>query len=745
MTEAIRASPSRSAFFLVGVVACALSLVPWGITAGQSGSSGGAPRPSLRAAPTSVRIRIDGILDEPAWLAADSIADLTQIEPRQGDTPSGRTVVRVLATANALIFGIRADDPDAASITSFSRQRDASLSSEDHIRIVLDTYLDGRSGYVFIVNPSGARFDALIANQGEGENANWDAVWEAVSSRTATGWAVEIRIPVKSLLFKGGLTEWGFNIERRIQRLLETNRWASPSRDTKINMVSRAGLLADIPKFDLGLGLSVRPAATLELGRDRPGISANDNETASLDITQRLGPNTLGSLTVNTDFAETDVDTRRTNLTRFPLLFPEKRTFFLEGSDIFDFGLGTRDDVRAFFSRRIGLLSGREVPITAGLKLIGRESGTNFGALVVRTRDVDTLPSGNTLGAIRLRRNIFRESSFGIIASAGDPLGRSGSWTAGADFTYQTTRFRGDKNLLVGVWGLGTDREGLAGNRSAFGAMIDYPNDLWDVSVGYRRVGEGFDPSLGFVPRPGIQSFNLNVVYQPRPRRRILGLPVRQMFNEFFNTLVTDLAGHWESYRVFTAPINWRLESGDRIEFNFAPAGERLTEPFEIARDVTIPTGSYHWVRWRLEAGFATKRKVSGQVTWWFGGFYGGRLSELSLTGTVRPSRLLSIELNAGHNVGHMPQGRFVQDVVGSRFRFNISPDLQISSYVQYDNQSRSIGSNTRLRWTYVPQGELFVVYNHNLNEERDLAGRRTGWNFASNQFVAKLQYAFRY
>lgn len=702
-------------------------------------------RPALRVSSVNASIAIDGKLDEPQWLAADSIADLTQIEPQEGGAPSGRTVVRVLALPDALVIGVRADDPDPGRITSFARQRDASLSSEDHIRVVLDTYLDGRSGYVFIVNPSGARYDALVANQGEGENSNWDAVWEAATTRTVTGWALELRIPVKSLLFRRGLTSWGFNLERRVQRLLETNRWASPNRDTKINMTSRAGLLEGLPDFQLGLGLSVRPSGTTEVGRPNALASTESDQSLSLDATQRLGANTLASLTVNTDFAETEVDTRRTNLTRFPLVFPEKRTFFLEGSDVFDFGLGTGDDVRAFFSRRIGLLSGREVPLGAGLKVNGRESDTRFGGLLVRTRDLDSLPTGNTMGVMRIRRNVLRESSVGVIGSFGDPQGRPGAWSAGADFTYQTTRLWGDKNFLVGGWGLAMDRDGLTGNRHAFGGKIDYPNDLWDVAFTYRRVGESFDPALGFVPRPGVQSFNLNVVFQPRPRGRILGLKVRQMFNEFFNTLVTDLDGRWESYRVFTAPVNWRLESGDRIEFNFVPTGERLTAPFEISDTVTIPAGEYHWTRWRLEAQFASKRKASGQITWWFGGFYGGRLSELTLTGTLRPWPLLIVELSAGHNVGNLPQGRFVQDVVGTRLRFNFSPDLQLASYVQYDNQSRSIGSNSRLRWSFSPRGDLFIVYNHNLDEERDALGSRTGWTFASNQLLAKLQYMFQY
>jgi hypothetical protein len=380
-----------------------------------------------------------------------------------------------------------------------------------------------------------------------------------------------------------------------------------------------------------------------------------------------------------------------------------------------------------------------------GLKLNGREGGTSAGALLVNTSGVDTLNTGHTMGVVRVRQNVLRESSVGMIASFGDPIGRRGSWMGGVDLTYQTTRFRGNKNFLVGVWGLAMERDGSTGNRHAFGGKIDYPNDLWDVAFTYRRVGESFDPSLGFVPRPGVQAFNLSAVFQPRPRGRILGLRVRQMFNEFFNTLVTDLSGHWESYRIFLAPVNWRLESGDRFEFNFVPTGEQLTEPFEIAEGVVIPPGAYHWKRFRLEGGLATKRKLSGQLTWWFGGFYGGHLHELSLTASLKPWPFLIAEFNAGHNTGRVPQGKIVQDVIGTRLRLNFSTDLQLASYVQYDNESRSIGSNTRLRWSFSPQGELFVVYNHNWDEELNAVGRRTGWTFASNQLLTKVQYAFRY
>ena len=220
------------------------------------------PRPALRSAQGRGSITLDGRLDELVWTTADSITDLVQLEPVQGGRPTGRTVVRVLARTDEIVIGVRADDPEPRRIVAFARERDASLNNEDHLKVVIDTYRDGRSGYVFAVNPNGARYDALVSNQGESENANWDAVWNAAATRTATGWSVEIVIPVQSLQFATGQTTWGFNVQRRIQRYLENIRWASPIRDLKVTQTSRAGDLTDLPSFSLGTGLSVRPSIT---------------------------------------------------------------------------------------------------------------------------------------------------------------------------------------------------------------------------------------------------------------------------------------------------------------------------------------------------------------------------------------------------------------------------------------------------------------------------------------------------
>ena len=710
------------------------AMVVWAMAAGV-GRAQERSAPTLRVGPLPEDVHIDGRLDEPAWQSADLVDAFTQTDPSEGAPPSARTVVRVLANHRALLIGVDCTQPDGVGVVSYSVRRDAPLTSEDHVRLVLGPFLDGRSGYVFAVNPSGARYDSLINPGGESDNPEWDGIWTAATTRHATGWSAEIWIPLQTLSFKPGLHEWHFNVQRRIQRLLETVRWASPLRQYQVMQTSRAGLLTGLPEADLGRGLSIRPAVTMGGGIPAPEASVDREFQPSLDVTQRLGSNTLASVTVNTDFAETEVDTRRTNLTRFPLFFPEKRTFFLEGDDIFAFGLGLNQDVLPYFSRRIGLVGGEQVPIIAGAKVNGRAANTNFGGLVVGTNDQAGVVDDEAVMAVgRVKQNIWRESWVGAIATVGDPLGRRGAWLAGGDFTYATSRFRGDKNFLVGLWGLATGREDLGSDASAVGVKIDYPNDLWDIALTGKRIGRDFDPSLGFVPRPAVYLFNLGV----NNRTRLTRGPIQQLLHEFEPSLATDLSGRWESYRAFFAPINWRFRSGDRFEFNANPTGERLTEAFEVADGVVIAPGPYHWMRYRLEVGTAQKRRLYAQVTWWFGGFYDGTLDQVVWTGAWNPTPLVTLEFTGERNVGRLPSGDFTQTLVGNRLRLNISPDLSIASYVQYDTDSDSVGVNTRLRWTFTPAADLFVVYNHNVQDTLDR------WRLASNQLLVKLQYAWR-
>jgi hypothetical protein len=695
---------------------------------------------SLKAGELRGDIQLDGFLNEDDWLNAPFTDALRTTVPVENGIPKFRTEIRVLASQKFIYFGISCFDDEPEKIVRFSKLRDTNLEVEDHVRIVIDPVLDGQSGYIFGVNPYGARYDALVSKRGESENRNWDVVWDARTQITENGWFAEIVIPIQSINFIKDLNRWGFNVERRVQRLLETSRWANVTRDQWFTQTSRAGLLTGLPEFSYGIGLNVRPSLVSKLTKNGNDDSAIIKFHPSLDITQRIGANATGSLTFNTDFAETEVDTRQTNLTRFPLFFPERRTFFLEGSDIFEFGLGTGPStVLPFFSRKIGLFNGNEVPIEVGGKINGRLGKTAFGGLVVRTEGLETEDfelAPSTMGVFRVRQNILKESSLGFMGTFGDPEGRPGSFMTGIDFTYQTTKFTGDKNFLVGAWGLIANREDLDGDTSAYGFKIDYPNDKFDISYTYYRTGESFDPSLGFVPRKGINYNRLGFVYAPRPENGWL----RQMFNQLYAKHFKEIGGQWQSYSVFLAPINCRFESGDRFEVNIHPQGEFLNEPFDISDGVIINEGGYHFVRYRLEMEFAAKRKINGQITYWFGDFYTGKLDQFKMEAAWNPNPLLTLEFNGQRNIGALPEGNFNQTILGTRLRFNFNANLQVNTFVQYDTESELLGWNARLHWIFNPLGDVFLVFNR--NSIQDVTSR---WNLQNQQIILKARYNFRW
>lgn len=761
----IRVSP----IFIRLLFAASLALPALAFAQGAEEEEAEAPppeRPRTRAGVLPTNFAFTGALTDPAWATVpDSIAPLTTIEPRMGEVPAARTIVKVLANAHEIVIGARCLDPDAAGIVAHSKARDAVLDDEDHILFVLDTFMDGRSGYVFAVNPVAARFDGLVAAQGEDVNANWDTIWEAKTARDAAGWTVEIRISAKSLGFEPGRTEWGLNVQRHVPSRLETSRWSAPDRDYEVFQTSVSGFLADLPRFDVGAGLSLRPAL---VGRaTKPSLNENadlDGDVA-FDMTKSLGPNLLASLTVNTDFAETEVETRQINLTRFPVYFPEKRSFFLAGADIFEFGLGLDEETLIpFFSRRIGLFGVSEedqaaIPIDAGGKLTGRIGNTNLGALVVGTRPVRSLflPEEDltlqipraTLGAVRLKQNIFEESSIGMLATFGDQAGRQDSWTGGADFTYATTGFMDDKNLLAGAWGLVTDRDGLSGDKGAYGFAVEYPNDDIDFTLSSIRLGNGFDPSLGFVVRNGVHIWDLNMLVNHRPNwpgvQEVTQETAFRVFNRPDNST-------WQSYELSARPLDVLMQSGDRFEFAIEPEGDRPTDTFSFTDEADLPAGHYEWTRYLAGLHTAPKRPLNASVLYMWGPYYDGTLRTVEATLRIRPASFLTLEGSIERNTGEFDglqevgelevpvHARIQEELFGLRVALNLSSDLQITSFTQYDNASREMGSNNRLRWTFAPAGDLFVVYNHSM--ERTLDKR---WRFQSNQIPVKLQYTWRF
>lgn len=678
-------------------------------------------------------IQTDGLLNETVWQEADMIQNLTQVEPLQGEQATYPTTVRVLADEDFIAIGIEVHQPGHL-ITAYTRERDLFMGNQDYIKFVFDTFLDGRSGYVFAITPEGARYDALINPDGE-ENDAWDSIWEAKTVRTEYGWSAEILIPTKSLMFDEDSPEWGFNIERQIVQLQELNRWSGAARNYRITQMSVAGTLNQLPELTLGRGISATPAVTFGGGKPASNVDAKGTFEPSIDISKSFGSNLSSTLTFNTDFAATEVDDRQTNLTRFSQFLPEKRSFFLDGSDIFNFGLGLNRDVIPFFSRRIGLVDGREVPILAGGKLSGRIGDTSVSGLITHTGEVNGVAPTSTMSAIRLKQNILSESRVGLIATAGDPNGLNNSWMTGVDLTLATSRFLGDKNLVFGIWGLISNREDLADDQTALGAQLAYPNDLWSFTTTIKRLGENFQPSMGFVPRMGVIMYDTNVEFAPRPNISW----VRQVSAEVRPELVTDLSGNWESYSATFTPLGINFESGDFIEFEITPSGEQLTDPFTIAEDVSIPTGSYHFIRYEGRLELASQRIVGGDFSYGFGSFYEGTLQNIESRLFWHPAPALDLSMRFERNIGRLPQGDFDISLAGVELGLFPSPDFSMISFIQYDTESKDLGTNTRVEWSFNPYGKVYAIYNHNINNSLDR------FRFEGNSLLIKLQYTLRY
>ena len=680
-------------------------------------------------------IRVDGVLDEPAWAIAASIGPLLQRDPKEGSPASEETDVRVLFDANNLYVGVTCRDKTPAAIVSTQLGRDADLEVDDRIMIVLDPFFDHKNGFFFVVNPAGARSDGQISNNSQVLSYEWDAIWDARTRITNDGWVAEIAIPFKSLRFKPGQTVWGFNIERQVKRLQERDSWASPRRDSWITNLAAAGQIAGLVGLRQGWGLDIRPFIS-------GGAENHDGKfKAGVDVFKSLTASLTASLTVNTDFAETEVDARQINLTRFDLFFPEKRTFFLEGAGVFDVaGLGSQNpDLIPFFSRTVGLLNGQEVPILAGLKVSGRQGGLNVGLLDLQTRDA-TLAEGplsaQNLLAVRVSKNLFEQSWIGVIGTRGNPTGAGDNNLIGVDARFATSHFKGGKNLSLNLYGLRTDDAASGKVDYAAGFELDYPNDLWNATLSGKRIGENFIPAMGFVPRTGINSGDLYVAFQPRPDR----FGIRQFFFEIEPTLITNLQGRLENWRIFTAPFNVRTESGEHLEWNYIPTFEHLDTPFQIQPGVVIPPGSYRWTRFRTEVNTATKRPWVVDFAFRWGSFYDGSLRQYQPGLTLKPSPHVAVVVQMERDEGQLPHGDFVMQLFSGRLDYNASPNVTWSNLVQYDSVSRILGFQSRFRWILRPGNDLFFVVG------RGWVRRYDGDYVPSfDEGSAKLQYTFRF
>jgi hypothetical protein len=699
-----------------------------------------AQAPKARALSVNERIRIDGKLDEPAWKSATPIGDLVEVLPKEGEKPSEKTEVRVLVDSEALYFGITCFDRTPSAIISTQLTRDADLEVDDSISVVLDPFFDHRNGFFFTINPAGARADGQISNSAEFANLDWDGIWDAHTRITSEGWIAEIVIPFKTLRFKPGQPIWGLNIERVIKRYNETDRWSGARRDIWLSNLAEAGQLEGIPNVRQGMGLDIRPYGLM--------VRKEGNDwkvDGGLDVSKNLAPNLNASLTLNTDFAETEVDARQVNLTRFDLFYPEKRAFFLEGAGVFDVATSAGTpfpDLIPFFSRRIGLMEqgdvSTEVPIIVGGKITGRQSRYNIGLVDVQTDDVSEIGlDGQNLLAARVSRDFWKQSYVGGIFTRGNPSGEGENTLVGADMRLATSSFQGDKNLSLNLFLFRTDDEFSDTSDYAGGFSIEYPNDRWFGIVSWKQIGENFNPALGFAPRTGMRKANGMFMFRPRTDKA----GIRQFTFHAFPEVITDLKNRVDNWRVDISPFEVELNSGDKFELSVQPQFERLPFDFDISgRGVVVPAGPYNFTRYGFSFESATKRPWVVIFDADFGDFYNGTRRDVELALTLKPSHHLLLGIGAERADVNLPQGKFFSQVFSFQADYNFTPNISWANLVQYDNESRILGFQTRFRWILRPGNDLFLVLNRGWKRtfEQDYVS-------SFDRGTVKLQYTFRF
>ncbi len=681
--------------------------------------------------------KIDGSLADPDWQSAAPFTAFRQFEPEANAEPTERTELRVLYDESNLYIGVMCFDREPRRIAANSMAHDSAgaaqggmygyhhgggqSSSDDLIQVLIDPFQDKRTAYVFYVNPLGARSEGLVYS-GE-PSLNWDGIWEAKSRILDNGWSAELRIPFKTISFKPGLSVWGINVARVIPRKLETDRISGTNRDSNFNNPMEAAALSGIADIKQGKGITFRPyglaSSASTLNTEGTAAGRDNSLDGGFDIYKNFTPNLVGVVSYNMDFAETEVDERQINLTRFPLFFPEKRMFFLEGSENFSFSSSI--SFIPFFSRRIGLFEGEQVPVRFGAKLYGKIGNTNISALDVQTGDYPGLP-GTNMFAARMTQNIFAESKVGWILTNGSPTGEKNT-LAGVDFNYSTSRFMGNKNLMLAAWSA-YNWNNEPGRHGAFGFRANYPNDLWNVETTYAYYGEALDPGIGFMLRPSIQTFYVRLAYQPRPSRGWLDALVRQFFFQTSFDYYWDLSGNLETRRVSFSPLSFQTESGERLEVQVEPTRDVLPYDFEVAPGVVIPKGAYDFTQCRLSLNTASYRAVILEAGYTFGQFYSGHLNETTVGATAKLDGHVSLSLRADMVRGRLPEGHFNENVYELKADFFLTPDLGFMNYIQYDDISRKLGWNARLRWQISPGNDIYLVYNKNWERRFDPTAR---------------------
>jgi hypothetical protein len=711
-------------------------------------------RTTVRATRLTQEIRLDGRLDEEVYRTVPPISGFIQQLPDEGAPASERTDTWVFFDETSIYVSARAYDsaPPSEWVANEMRHDVGQLRQNDSFSLLLDTFHDRRNGVAFLVTPIGGYSEFAITNEGN-VNTDWNVVWDMRTGRFEGGWTVEIEIPFKSLRYQPGETQvWGIQLRRIVRRRNEaaylTALPISAARGNSVIAglwrVSEAATLVGLEVPPLSIDAEIKPYGIAGLRTDVNANPPTQNDTdadAGLDFKYRLTQNLTADFTLNTDFAQVEVDEQQVNLTRFSLFFPEKREFFLEGRGNFDFARGDGGGggtPTVFFSRRIGLQGGQIVPITAGGRVTGKVGPFDVGLLNIQTGDEATSGAVSTnFTVVRVKRDILRRSTIGGIFTnrSASLVGDGSSQVYGVD-----GRLAFYDDFSITGYFSNTQTPARNGKENSYQGSFDYTGDLYGLSYGHLVVENRFIPEVGFVPRDNFRRNSASARFSPRPES--IDLIRRFVVSGRFEHIATADEGELET-REGQLLVESEFENSDQLSFFFNDHYELLTVPFTISPGVTIPVGGYNFRNFQASYRFGAQRPVSGQITFGTGSFWSGDNTSLSLSrGRVEITPQLSVEPSVSFNWVDLPEGSFNTQLVRTRFTYTVTPRMFFSGLLQYSSAGDSFSTNFRFRWEYSPGSELFVVYSEDRDTDPLVPDRFTA--LRNRGLVVKINRLFR-
>jgi hypothetical protein len=688
------------------------------------------PAPTVRAYRLQQPLHVDGKLDEEIYRSTPAITDFVQQEPDEFKPATERTEAWIFFDNGNLYIAARNWESHPERRVANEMRRDTSqLRQNDTFGVLLDTFHDKRNGYIFYANAIGGLADSQVTDEGP-PNADWNTVWDVRTSDFDGGWQIEMEIPFKSLRYQPGADQvWGINLRRVVRWKNEWSYLAQVPRALTtfrgLLKVSSAGTLEGLQVPSGSANLEVKPFLLGGVSSDRTVTPIIDNDLEGRiggDLKYGITQNITADLTVNTDFAQVEVDEQQVNLTRFSLFFPEKRDFFLEGLGTFAFagrasaglGAGSGDTPYLFFSRRIGLDQSRVVPIIAGGRTTGKAGKFTFGAINVQTDDdAAARISAANFTVVRAKRDVLRRSSIGGMfthrtATPGRTGANDGYGVDTAMSFYQNVRFEG--------YLAATQTENRVGDNVSYRGFFDYNADKYGLQAERLVVEPNFLPEIGFVRRTDMRrNFGL-LRYSPRPK----SVPhLRKLTTQASLNYLTNNQDRLDT-REATARAESEFTNSDLFSVSYTDNFERLVRPFAIATGVTLPAGQYNFHTTRVGYIGGQQRRVSGEIVYEGGSFYNGDRQSISFnTGRVQVTPQISLEPSFSINWVDLVEGAFTAKVARTRATYTITPRMFVSGIAQYNSAGTSVGSNVRFRWEYRPGSELFIVYTDDYNTEQ--------------------------